>query len=233
MAESAALEVLDEPVRELAAMEDALALARKSRSKVGESLALINLADIRLRRKEFGDASTCRASRSSSPSNTTTSDRSRPARRISASRCSASAARAKASATPTRRSPSTSAPAPPPRSRRCSANTATISRKPATTGRARVLSPRAQAQRGHGGGRAPALGARDAGEVRVGQEAARNRAPQSPECAQFGGAREPGVARARLVAVRGDRRDRAARASACTTGGFASTTACSRRRTRN
>ena len=56
MAESAALEVLGEPVRELAAMEDALALARKSRSKVGESLALINLADIKLRRKEFGHA---------------------------------------------------------------------------------------------------------------------------------------------------------------------------------
>ena len=37
-------------------MEDALALARKSQSKVGESLALINLADIKLRRKEFGDA---------------------------------------------------------------------------------------------------------------------------------------------------------------------------------
>ena len=56
MAESAALEVLEQPVRELAAMEDALALARTSRSKVGESLALINLADIKLRRKEFGDA---------------------------------------------------------------------------------------------------------------------------------------------------------------------------------
>ena len=56
MAESAALEILGDPVRELAAMEDALALARKSKSQVGESLALINLADIRLRRKEFGDA---------------------------------------------------------------------------------------------------------------------------------------------------------------------------------
>ena len=56
MAESAALEILGEPARELEAMEDALALARKSRSKVGESLALINLADIQLRRKEFGEA---------------------------------------------------------------------------------------------------------------------------------------------------------------------------------
>jgi len=56
MAESAALEILEDPVRELAAMEEALALARKSRSQVGESLALINLADIRLRRKEFNDA---------------------------------------------------------------------------------------------------------------------------------------------------------------------------------
>ena len=56
MAESAALEVLGDPVRELAAMEEALALARKSRSQVGESLALINLADIRLRRRQFNDA---------------------------------------------------------------------------------------------------------------------------------------------------------------------------------
>ena len=56
MAESAALEILGEPARELAAMEEALALARKSKSEVGEGLALINLADIRLRRKEFGEA---------------------------------------------------------------------------------------------------------------------------------------------------------------------------------
>ncbi len=56
MAESAALEILGEPARELAAMEDALALARKSKSLVGEGLALINLADIRLRRKDFADA---------------------------------------------------------------------------------------------------------------------------------------------------------------------------------
>ena len=56
MAESAALEMLADPARELAAMEEALALARKSRSQVGESLALINLADIRLRRRQFNDA---------------------------------------------------------------------------------------------------------------------------------------------------------------------------------
>lgn len=56
MAESAALEVLADPARELAAMEEALALARKSRSEVGESLALINLADIRLRRRQFNVA---------------------------------------------------------------------------------------------------------------------------------------------------------------------------------
>ena len=56
MAESAALEILEDPARELAAMEEALALARKSQSQVGESMALINLADIRLRRKEFNDA---------------------------------------------------------------------------------------------------------------------------------------------------------------------------------
>jgi len=56
MVESAALELLQDPVRELAAMEEALAIARKSKSKSAESLALINLADIRLRRRDFGDA---------------------------------------------------------------------------------------------------------------------------------------------------------------------------------
>src|SRR6185295_2993300 len=56
MAESAALEMLGEPARELVAMEEALALARKSKSEVGQGLALINLADIRLRRKEFTEA---------------------------------------------------------------------------------------------------------------------------------------------------------------------------------
>ena len=56
MAESAALELLNDPVRELAAMEDALAIARRADSKVAESLALINLADIRLRHKQYGDA---------------------------------------------------------------------------------------------------------------------------------------------------------------------------------
>ena len=56
MAESAAREVLGQPARELEAMEEALALARKSQTKVGEGLALINLADIKLRRKEFSDA---------------------------------------------------------------------------------------------------------------------------------------------------------------------------------
>jgi diguanylate cyclase (GGDEF)-like protein len=56
MAESSARDVLGDPARELQSMEEALALARKSRSKVGEGLALINLADIKLRRKEFSDA---------------------------------------------------------------------------------------------------------------------------------------------------------------------------------
>ena len=53
MAESAALEVLDRPVGELAAMHEALAIARAAGSGVEESLALINLADIHLRRKDF------------------------------------------------------------------------------------------------------------------------------------------------------------------------------------
>src|SRR6185436_9505323 len=50
MAEAAAYDALGNPARELEAMQDALALARKSRSKAGEGLALINLADIKLRR---------------------------------------------------------------------------------------------------------------------------------------------------------------------------------------
>ncbi len=56
MAESAAMELMDNPARELAAMEEALAIARKSQSGVAESLALINLADIELRRREFNMA---------------------------------------------------------------------------------------------------------------------------------------------------------------------------------
>lgn len=53
MAESAAMELLDDPVRELAAMQEALAIARKAQSRVAESLALINLADIQLRHKSY------------------------------------------------------------------------------------------------------------------------------------------------------------------------------------
>ena len=56
MAESAAMELLDDPARELAAMQEALAIARQAQSKVAESLALINLADIELRRRRFDDA---------------------------------------------------------------------------------------------------------------------------------------------------------------------------------
>ena len=55
-AESAALEVLNRPAEELAAMEAALAIARNARSEVTESFALINLADIHLRRKDFKTA---------------------------------------------------------------------------------------------------------------------------------------------------------------------------------
>ena len=56
MAESAALEVLNRPARELAAMEEALAIARKANSQMAEARALINLADIFLRRKQFAEA---------------------------------------------------------------------------------------------------------------------------------------------------------------------------------
>jgi diguanylate cyclase (GGDEF)-like protein len=56
MAESAAMELAGRPTRELAAMEEALVIARRARSQVAEAKGLINLADIRLRRKQFGDA---------------------------------------------------------------------------------------------------------------------------------------------------------------------------------
>jgi len=56
MAESAALEVLNRPRQELAAMQEALAIARTAKSDVTESYALINLADIYLRRKEYKTA---------------------------------------------------------------------------------------------------------------------------------------------------------------------------------
>lgn len=55
MAESAVMELLQRPGREVAAMEEALAIARTSRSEVGEARALVNLADIRLRRKQYAD----------------------------------------------------------------------------------------------------------------------------------------------------------------------------------
>ena len=56
MAESAAVELLDRPARELASMQEALAIARDIRSLTAESRALVNLADIRLRRKQYSEA---------------------------------------------------------------------------------------------------------------------------------------------------------------------------------
>ncbi len=56
MAESYACELLERPERELAAMEEALALARKSQSSVAESRALTNLSDIMLRRHRYREA---------------------------------------------------------------------------------------------------------------------------------------------------------------------------------
>ena len=203
MAESAALEVLGEPARELEAMEDALALARKSRSKVGEGLALINLADIKLRRKEFGDAlalsrrvaRACgrvqqrRLDRHQQGEHRIRAVRPRPRERRQALRGRG----ARRIRTHRRHG----------RNRVAPGRIRPLSRESrGLPDGARVLPPRAQALRGDGGGRAPAVGARDAGEIRIRQEAARNRAAQSPERAQLGGARKPGIARARLVAVR-------------------------------
>jgi diguanylate cyclase (GGDEF)-like protein len=56
MAESAALELLERPERELEAMTEALSIARADRSQISECRALINLSDIRLRRRDFRDA---------------------------------------------------------------------------------------------------------------------------------------------------------------------------------
>jgi len=56
MAESAALELLERPERELAAMREALAIAQKSQSKIAESRALVNLSDIMLRRHRYREA---------------------------------------------------------------------------------------------------------------------------------------------------------------------------------
>jgi diguanylate cyclase (GGDEF)-like protein len=53
MAEAATLEILNRPQQELAAMQEALAIARNAHSEVTECFALINLADIYLRRRDF------------------------------------------------------------------------------------------------------------------------------------------------------------------------------------
>ena len=56
MGESAALELLQQPSRELVAMQEALAIGRQAHSQVAEGRALVNLADIYLRRRQFGEA---------------------------------------------------------------------------------------------------------------------------------------------------------------------------------
>ena len=56
MAESAVMELLERPARELAAMEEALTIARTARSEVAEARALVNFSDIRLRRKQYTEA---------------------------------------------------------------------------------------------------------------------------------------------------------------------------------
>ena len=53
MAESAALEALQDPDAELEALEDALSIARSTQSEPAEAMALVNLADIYLRRGAF------------------------------------------------------------------------------------------------------------------------------------------------------------------------------------
>jgi diguanylate cyclase (GGDEF)-like protein len=52
-AESASLQYLERPKEELEAMQESLAIARGARSDAAESMALINLADVYLRRNEL------------------------------------------------------------------------------------------------------------------------------------------------------------------------------------
>ena len=52
-AESAALQYLERPKEELQTMQESLAIARNARSDAAESMALINLADVYLRRNNF------------------------------------------------------------------------------------------------------------------------------------------------------------------------------------
>ena len=52
-AESAALQYLAKPKQELEAMQESLAIARSAKSDAAESMALINLADVYLRRNDF------------------------------------------------------------------------------------------------------------------------------------------------------------------------------------
>jgi diguanylate cyclase (GGDEF)-like protein len=56
MIESSAMDLMRQPAREVAIMEEALAIARKGHSEVAEGRALVNLSDIHLRRKEFAAA---------------------------------------------------------------------------------------------------------------------------------------------------------------------------------
>ncbi|MEO8345476.1 MAG: diguanylate cyclase [Betaproteobacteria bacterium] len=53
MADSAALQYLERPKQELEAMQESLAIARSANSDAAESMALINLADVYLRRNNF------------------------------------------------------------------------------------------------------------------------------------------------------------------------------------
>jgi diguanylate cyclase (GGDEF)-like protein len=53
MAESAAFEALNRPRQELAALQEALATARGAGSRVAEALAVVNLADVYLRHKDY------------------------------------------------------------------------------------------------------------------------------------------------------------------------------------
>ena len=206
MAESAALEILERPERELAAMQEALAIARKSQS---QDRRVACAHQPRPTSSCGGTAiamrwSLARRSLELALRVSTTRDLRRPARRTWGSRSSASAAWPKASGSPTRRSPTTSAPARPPRSRRSLGEYGQYLEKAGDYKAALALFHRERklndeiAARG-----ARALGARAAGKIRVGQAPARDRAPEPRERRS----RSPSfenrqAAAARLVAAR-------------------------------
>ncbi len=203
MAESAALEVLEDPARELAAMEEALAIARTAQSQAAESRALINLADIRLRRKEFKEA--LELARNALQIATDYGD----ASLIATSKANMGFALFGLNRVPEGKRLADESLAEYERSG-ATAEIAIAARRvralPGTSGRpqggACPVAPGTQAQRRDRAGRAPEGAPGDSGKIRVGQAQARNRAAQPGKRTEVRGTRNARAAAAHLVAAR-------------------------------